>query len=160
MKIPPPYQPPLSAVVREILHVSATPFFARALVTIAALVVVGAPVALSTSGSTQPLPPPPSPLDPTVPLLEASIDAGVPGFASILLGRLPKPGPNQKRAGECDPGRSQVELNGGCWVETTHPLPCPDGKQWEHEGRCYLPVGPTVRPPTTGDLPPLSIADP
>jgi hypothetical protein len=161
LKIPPPYQPPLSAVVREILHVSATPLFARALVTIVALLVVGAPVALSTSGSTKPMPPPPSPLEPAVPLLEASVDAGVPWFASIILGKFPKaPGPNQKREGQCDPRRSEVVINGGCWVETTHTLPCPEGVQFEHEGRCYLPVGPTVRPPTTGDLPPLSIADP
>lgn len=157
MKIPPPlFRPMAQSMAREVLHLSVT----RWLATVLVLLALGAPVALNSSGSVAVPQTPPSPLEPAVPLLEASVDAGVPGFASIILGKLPKPGPNQRKAGECDPGRSQVAINGGCWVETTHPLPCPEGKQWEHEGRCYLPVGPTVRPPSAGDTSPLSIADP
>lgn len=70
-----------------------------------------------------------------------------------------KPGPNQKRAGNCDPQRSEVEIKGGCWVKTEHPLPCPIGVQWEHEGRCWLPVAPAARGPTSGGSLPVSIAE-
>lgn len=153
-KIPPPLLRPMAEVMaREVLHLSVTRWLATVLVAL----IVGAPLALSGSG---PSPAAPGLLEPPVPLLEATSDAGVPGFASIVLGRLPKPGPNQKRAGQCDAGRAQQEINGGCWVKTETPTPCPEGKQWEHEGRCYLPVGPTVRPPSAGEPPPLSIADP
>jgi hypothetical protein len=137
--------------VREVFHLSVTRTLAHWLATALLGAVVVAPVALHTSGAPTPEPAPPAPLGPSVPLLEASADAGVPVFARVVLGTLPSPGPNQKRAGECDAGRSQVELNGGCWVQTTHPPPCPLGKQWEHEGRCWLPVGPTVRPPSAGE---------
>ena len=59
-----------------------------------------------------------------------------------VLGVIPEPGPNQVRAGKCNAKRSEVAINGGCWVRTEHPRPCPEGYQWEHEkdGRCYLPV--------------------
>lgn len=70
-----------------------------------------------------------------------------------------EPGPNQKRAGSCKPERSEVEINGGCWVQTTHPLPCPAGVQWEHEGRCWLPVAPAARAPTSGGSLPVTIAE-
>lgn len=156
-KIPPPLLRPMAEVMaREVLHLSVTRWLATVLVAL----VVGAPFALREPWGTPPLPVPPSPMEPTVPLLEAAVDAGVPSFASLVMGRLPRPGPNQKRAGQCDPGRAQQEINGGCWVQTTTPTPCPEGKQWEHEGRCYLPVGPTVPPPSAGEPPPLSIADP
>jgi hypothetical protein len=70
---------------------------------------------------------------------------------------LPSPGPNQKT--ECDSERSEVRLNGGCWVKTEKPPPCPPGKQWEHEGRCWLPVAPAARVPTSGGSLPVSIAE-
>lgn len=70
-----------------------------------------------------------------------------------------KPGPNQKRAGSCKPERSEMEINGGCWVQTTHPLPCPEGVQWEHQGRCWLPVAPAARLPSSGGSLPVSIAE-
>lgn len=157
MKIPPPLFKPMAQVMaREVLHLSVTRWLATALIGLA----VGAPLALNGTGSSQPAPAPPSPLGPMVPLLEASVDAGVPAFASFVLGRLPRPGPNQRLEGDCEPRRSQVAINGGCWVQTNHPLPCPEGVQWEHDGRCYLPVGPTVRPPSAGEPSPLTIADP
>lgn len=62
----------------------------------------------------------------------------------------PEPGPNQKRAGTCNPKAAQVEINGGCWVQTQTPPPCPEGVQWEHEGHCWLPVAPAARSPTSG----------
>lgn len=70
-----------------------------------------------------------------------------------------QPGPNQKRAGSCNPKAAQVEINGGCWVKTETPPPCPEGVQWEHEGRCWLPVAPAARVPTSGGSMPVNIAE-
>lgn len=71
-------------------------------------------------------------------------DASVPWQAfRAAVGGIPDPGPNQKS--KCDPDRSEVKLNGGCWVKTDHPLPCPEGKQWAHNGACWLPVA-TAKP--------------
>jgi len=156
MKIPPPFAPVAKAAVREVLHVSVTRWLATAIICL----VLGAPLAVHSPGPVAPEPTLPSPLEPAVPLLEASTDAGLPFLASVVMGSLPKPGPNQKREGDCDPGKAQVAINGGCWVQTTTPPPCPDGKQWQHEGRCWLPVGPTVRPPTAGEPRPFTFADP
>jgi hypothetical protein len=82
------------------------------------------------------------------------------GTMQVRSGIPDKPGPNQKRAGSCDPQRSEVEINGGCWVKTEHPLPCPIGVQWEHEGRCWLPVAPAAQLPSSGGSFPVNIADP
>lgn len=77
----------------------------------------------------------------------------------VLLGTIPSPGPNQKRAGKCNPKASQVEINGGCWVQTTHPRPCPEGIQWEHEdGKCYLPVAEAKPVPQSGEPQMVNIA--
>lgn len=82
------------------------------------------------------------------------------GRPEVLQASIPeKPGPNQKRAGSCTPERSEVEINGGCWVKTEHPLPCPEGIQWEHQGRCWLPVAPAARLPSSGGSLPVSIAE-
>lgn len=97
---------------------------------------------------------------PQVPLQETTPAGSLPVLAAALPGSLPSPGPNQKRAGKCDQERSQVELAGGCWVKTDHPLPCPRGKQWEHEGRCWLPVAEAKPVPTSGEGRPLGVADP
>jgi hypothetical protein len=71
-------------------------------------------------------------------------------LAMVIPGEIPdKPGPNQKR--KCNPKRSEVEINGGCWVKTDHPLPCPEGEQWEHKKRCWLPVAYAAEPPTSGE---------
>lgn len=76
-----------------------------------------------------------------------------------LLNTIPRPGPNQKRAGKCNPKASQVEINGGCWVKTDHPRPCPEGIQWEHDdGRCYLPVAEAKPVPQSGEPQVVNIA--
>lgn len=76
-----------------------------------------------------------------------------------VSGVMPEPGPNQKRAGACDPERSEVAIRGGCWVKTETPPPCPSGKQWEYEGRCWLPVAPAARMPSSGGSLPVTIAE-
>ncbi|WP_257450786.1 hypothetical protein [Archangium lipolyticum] len=37
-------------------------------------------------------------------------------------------------------GKSEVEINGGCWVELARRPPCEDDDA-EYQGKCYLPVG-------------------
>ncbi|MFE8599838.1 hypothetical protein [Archangium violaceum] len=56
-----------------------------------------------------------------------------------IIGRdMPKqPFPGQKRA-PCTP-RSQVELNGVCWIEMAAKAPCPEDVV-EHGAKCYVPV--------------------
>jgi hypothetical protein len=109
------------------------------------------------TGVPAPLPAPP-PLDGALPLQQWTTGGNLGVIASALPGAIPRPGPNQKRSGQCDPGRSEVEIRGGCWVKTEHPLPCPDGKQWEHDGRCYLPVAHAKPVPTTGEIHPGNVA--
>jgi len=104
--------------------------------------------------------PPPSPLEAPVPLQEwTTADAGA-MMARVVPGRLPTPGPNQLRAGQCDPERSEKEVNGGCWVKTEKPPPCPRGKQWEHEGACWLPVAQAKPVPTSGGGEAKGVANP
>lgn len=86
------------------------------------------------------------------PSLEWTTDAGnVMGFAwRSVPGKLPPPGPSQKRAGQCETRAAQVAIEGGCWVETKTRPPCPMGFQWEHEGKCWLPVAKAAPVPTSG----------
>lgn len=116
---------------------------------------------LVLSETPRPKVPPPTPLEAPVPLLETTptTDAGAIA-ARFIPGKLPPPGPNQLRAGKCDPEQSHVEINGGCWVKTERPPPCPRGKQWEHEGRCWLPVAPAKQLPQSGEPRPRGVADP
>lgn len=65
---------------------------------------------------------------------------------------------NQKRAADCDPDRAQVVIDGGCWVKTDKPPPCPKGKLWEHEGKCWFPVAYGKPVPTTGEIRPGNVA--
>lgn len=97
---------------------------------------------------------------PQVPLQTASVGAVPHVLASVTVGRLPPPGPNQKRSGQCDEEQAQVELNGGCWVATERPPPCPRGKLWEHEGKCWTPVAVLPREPTSGDARYGNVAEP
>lgn len=110
--------------------------------------------------SPRPPPPLPSPLEAPVPLLEYTPTADAGPVRRSVLGKLPPPAANQRKSGQCDPEQAQVELNGGCWVQTTTPPPCPLGKQWEHEGRCWLPVGVAKPAPTSGGGEPRGVADP
>ena len=47
------------------------------------------------------------------------------------------------------PPGGQVEINGGCWFVVMAKPPC--GQLYEHEGRCYVPVRETPKPPTAVD---------
>jgi hypothetical protein len=94
----------------------------------------------------------------SVPQLESTTD-GTPRHSYARIGALPSPGPNQKRAGSCNPKAAQVEINDGCWVKTEQMPPCPEGFQWEHEGRCWLPVAHARPIPTTGDVLPVTVAE-
>lgn len=98
----------------------------------------------------------PSPLP--IPAMEVTTDARGWSILRAVAGSMPSPGPNQKRAGQCRPERSEVEISGGCWVRTDHPRPCPEGYQWEHEGRCWLPVAHAKPVPRSGDVYPVNVA--
>jgi hypothetical protein len=101
---------------------------------------------------------PTPPMEPAVPLQEwTTADAGAMAFR-MVPGKIPAPGPNQLRA--CDPERSEVLINGGCWVKTDKKPPCPRGKQWEHEGACYLPVAEAKPVPQSGEPKPRGVAEP
>ena len=86
---------------------------------------------------------------PQVPLQAASVGAVPHVLASVTVGALPPPGPNQKRADDCNPEHFEVH-SGGCWLETKKAPPCPKG-QWEHERRCWFPVAEAARTPTSGE---------
>ncbi|QRN98464.1 hypothetical protein JRI60_05250 [Archangium violaceum] len=69
----------------------------------------------------------------------ASSDTGTAGIAYPLPS---KPFRDQARP-PCKAGRSgksEVEINGGCWVELARRPPCEDDDA-EYQGKCYLPVG-------------------
>lgn len=154
---PPPWQLVLSILVDRLrlrLHIPRGAFVAVLLV----LVPSGAWVALGDSRGAPPVGPVPAPV-PQVPLL-SSTPAALPVLAMVLPGTLPPPGPNQIRAGKCDKRAAEVELNGGCWIKTETPPPCPEGIQWEHAGRCWRPVAPAARAPTTGEPRTAPVADP
>jgi hypothetical protein len=105
-------------------------------------------------GPGQPLPVP----TPQVPLQAASVGAVPHAFASVVQGGLPPPGPNQKRAEDCDLEHFEVH-SGGCWLETTKKPPCPRG-QWEHERKCWFPVAHAARTPTSGEPHRVPVAEP
>lgn len=82
-------------------------------------------------------------------------------LASASTGALPPPGPNQKRAGSCEPGVEE-EISGGCWLATDKMPPCPLPRGgwvfFAHEGKCWLPVAHARGLPTTGDTTRVNIA--
>lgn len=148
--------------ILEILRFSATPRMLRWLLVILFAILiptVGASLAreffpnlAAQAGGTQL-----APL--SVPELGWTTENPGPGVFHVRSDIPDQPGPNQKRKGTCDPRYSEVEIKGGCWVKTDHPLPCPAGIQWEHEGRCWLPVAPAARVPTSGGSMPVNIAE-
>lgn len=146
MPLPPPKQVVLSLVIDR-LRLTVPQWVG--LVLLAVLVPSGVWMGLGDSRGTSPTGPVPAPV-PQVPLL-SSTPSSLPVLAMVMPGTLPPPGPNQLRAGKCDKRAAEVELNGGCWIQTITQPPCPDGIQWEHEGRCWRPVAPAARAPTTGD---------
>ena len=71
--------------------------------------------------------------------------AGQTGMAQ----RLPKdPLDGQKRP-PCYPRWGEVQLNGGCWFSNVGMKPPCGPREYEWEGRCYLPVWAADRPPTS-----------
>jgi hypothetical protein len=66
-------------------------------------------------------------------------------LAAIAFPMPDKPYSNQAKP-PCRPRQGEVEINGGCWVETTKRPPCEDTV--EYKGRCYVVVGErSKRPP-------------
>jgi hypothetical protein len=97
---------------------------------------------------------PPSPPSPT-PGLGAWADAGLPssflsdgaqqGPAGIAYPLPDKPFLNQVRP-PCRTQRDEVAINGGCWIALERRPPCHE-EQAEYQGKCYMPVVKTPRPP-------------
>ncbi|MDY7227147.1 serine/threonine-protein kinase [Hyalangium rubrum] len=92
---------------------------------------------------------------PTAPLASIHVPSKTEAMARDMP---PKPLPGQTRPdekGHC-PGRKQVALNGGCWVET---LPmtaeeCAENGSVYSQGRCYAPaLTPPSKPPPTSSPP-------
>lgn len=152
---PPPLFRPL-----ESLKVAATPRMLRAVVLVLLTVLIPTSAERLLSRPAPLPPPPPAPLP--VPSMDWTTDgaSAAPFFLHAVLGGLPSPGPNQKRAGQCRSERSEVEKNGGCWVKTHHPKPCPEGFQWEDDdGSCWIPVAYAKPTPTSGGGPfPVNVA--
>ncbi len=154
------------SVVREILHLSVTPRMGGWLAALLVGISVGYPLTAHSPGATDAGPVLPSPLEPSVPLQEWTVDAG-PVFASVsvLLNGLPAPGPNQIRRAEfCEmPARP---LGGGCWLpiaDETPPCDPAPGKQrklWPYEERCWFPVSQAKPTPTSGESRPAAFANP
>lgn len=97
----------------------------------------------------------PAALTPELPALSWAPDGLVPvsgavdtGGAGGVIGRdMPKkPFPGQKPA-PCTP-RSQVEINGVCWMPHAEMPPCPEDLV-EHGGRCLAPVFTSPRTPAS-----------
>jgi len=77
---------------------------------------------------------------------EAQPSYGVPGY--VFGTPLPKkPAPGQRKP-PCEP-IYQRSLNGLCWWIMPKPPPCHDANQFEHEDKCYTPVIPSTRSPTS-----------
>lgn len=151
-----PKPPPMFSRM-ESIRVTMTPKVLRVVVGVlgALLVPAGAMAILHPSPSSPQRGPSPLP----VPQLEETTDARGWSIIHVVAGAIPPPGPNQKRAGQCRPERSEVEINGGCWVMTTHPKPCPEGYQWEDEkGRCWLPVAHAKPVPQSGEPQMVNVA--
>jgi eukaryotic-like serine/threonine-protein kinase len=65
----------------------------------------------------------------------------------IISREMPKePLPGQRRA-PCK-GKSQVALHGGCWFLIRNEPPC-DEDSYEWKGKCYVPIYPAGRPPSS-----------
>jgi hypothetical protein len=141
----PPRQPSLTLAIGS-LRLSVP------LPVVVALVVVLVPGAALWGTGASPKPPEgPAPIGPQVPLQAwASSIPSARVLATSVLTKLPSPLPNQKTS-KCDDELGEEEIAGGCWMVTDKKPPCPPGKLWEHEGRCWRPIPYSARPPTTGE---------
>ncbi len=73
------------------------------------------------------------------------VDTGDVGPAVISYPLPAKPFSDQAKA-PCKLNRSEVELNGGCWLELAKRPPC--GEDFaEYQGKCYVPVSARSRKP-------------
>jgi hypothetical protein len=100
-----------------------------------------------------------------VPALEWTADASAMSLLiPVAVGKLPPPGPNQKRSGQCK--APEKDIGGGCWVAIVgEKPPCDpvDGEErrmWPHDGLCWMPVGRAARAPTTGEPRAPTVAEP
>lgn len=141
-------RPPPMFSRSESIRLFMTPKMLRAVAAVLVLLII--PTGASTL--LHPEPPKAGPIPLPVPVQEWTTEAKGWAPMQVLFGTIPKPGPNQKKAGHCNPKAAQVEINGGCWVKTETPRPCPEGVQWEHDdGRCYLPVAEAKPVPQSGE---------
>ena len=92
-----------------------------------------------------------------VPVEHWPADAGVTP-APQVLNLLPDV-PGQK-VGRCDPELGEVEIRGRCWMKTDLPPPCPKGKLYPYEGKCWRPIPKAARAPTSGAPRPGGVAEP
>lgn len=90
-----------------------------------------------------------------VPIEQWTADAGALHPSTLHL--LPAV-PGQK-VGRCDPDLGEVEIDGRCWMKTDVPPPCPKGKLYPHEGKCWRPIPKSARAPTSGAPRPGGVAD-
>ena len=73
------------------------------------------------------------------------VDTGDEGPAGIAYPLPAKPFSDQAKA-PCKPNRSEVEINGGCWLALEKRPPC--GEDFaEYQGKCYVPVSARSRKP-------------
>ncbi|MBZ4423331.1 serine/threonine protein kinase, partial [Myxococcus sp. RHST-1-4] len=81
-----------------------------------------------------------------VPLSRASS-----AWSAIAVELPPRPVPGQTRpdaTGRC-PRRSQIAINGGCWIKAALELKDCDEGTYVYKGACYTPAYPPARPPTS-----------
>lgn len=65
----------------------------------------------------------------------ADTRAPLAALADMTLRGLPPPDEQRQLRAPCDPDLEH-EFNGYCWVPIDV-RPCPPGKTWEHQGKCY-----------------------
>jgi hypothetical protein len=81
----------------------------------------------------------------TTPPEASRVNSDSTALASIAFPMPAKPYSDQAKP-PCRPQQAEVEINGGCWVETTKRPPCEN--TFEYKGRCYVVVGERApRPP-------------
>jgi hypothetical protein len=151
-KPPPPFRPLAVSIVVERLRI-VLPIAAVALVV----------VALSPGLALLLMPRPPPSLAPAMqPEEEYTSGAHLSTFAALAYGALPAPDPRQ-RTPPCAEDVGEEEFSGACWLRLDIQPPCPAGKTWERNRKCYtraLRVEKLPREPTSGEHRTLGVANP
>lgn len=70
-------------------------------------------------------------------------------IGSAAKAKLPAPYPNQKKP-PCEPYLEE-DFEGFCWTYLGVKPPCPEGKAWERDGKCYQRALKAARVPSSGD---------